>query len=183
MQGCLRFLRNVKIQHYSEDMAIWIFGPPYFPIVNVGQIKKIIKSKFCYFWFLKKNQNLQKSLLESVLNHPNTIWSKFQAICAKTVTQFNFGNFLSVIRKIIFGVIGRQHNGSLHYGKSLQEDKCIDKLLVYLPYQTFLCNTILLRKKKRTLFWLNCLLEKYIIFNSFLMEEQGSLPCCTFKSV
>ena len=33
-QGCQRFLRNEDILPYEKIIAIWIFGPPYFPIVK-----------------------------------------------------------------------------------------------------------------------------------------------------
>ena len=33
-QGFQRFLRNEDILPYEENIAIWIFGPPYFPIVK-----------------------------------------------------------------------------------------------------------------------------------------------------
>ena len=33
-QGCQRFLRNEDILPYEENMTIWIFGLPYFPIVK-----------------------------------------------------------------------------------------------------------------------------------------------------
>ena len=33
-QGYQRFLRNEDILPYEKNIAIWIFGPPYFPIVK-----------------------------------------------------------------------------------------------------------------------------------------------------
>ena len=32
--GCQRFLRNEDILPYEKNIAILIFGPPYFPIVR-----------------------------------------------------------------------------------------------------------------------------------------------------
>ena len=39
---------------------------------------------------IRKNQNFQKILFESLLNHPKTIWCKFQPIWTKTVTPEKF---------------------------------------------------------------------------------------------
>ena len=84
-QRCQGFLGNVKIMHCKEDIAVWIFGPPYFITVNFG-----IKLAYRTIYIALQNQKYshkgnKRGVFNCSLKYFILTWTKISEISPNTM--------------------------------------------------------------------------------------------------